>query len=102
MQNKIDKLKSLLVQHDLDYYIIPSSDEFQGEYVPKHNARLEFVSNFTGSNGVLVIARDEEHRLFTDGRYLLQASIQLDKGCVIEDMAKISLTKWITDKIIMK
>ena len=33
--------------------LIPKNDEFFGEYIPDHNDRLKFISNFSGSYGFL-------------------------------------------------
>lgn len=48
----------------------------QSEYPPDCHARREFISNFTGSAGTVVVTRDAA-LLWTDGRYFLQAEKQL-------------------------
>ena len=47
------------------------------EYTPEYAKRLEYITGFTGSNGVVVILQDEA-LFFTDGRYLEQSRQQLD------------------------
>ena len=47
--------------------LLPSHDEFYSEIVPKQNARLEYITNFTGSNGIAIITKKNKHFLFTDG-----------------------------------
>ena len=54
------------------------NDEYFCEYIPGHNDRLNFFSNFSGSNGFALILRDKNY-LFTDGRYTLQANNQSGK-----------------------
>ena len=75
---KIKKLKKILKRESLDGYIIPKNDEFFGEYVPNHNDRLNFISNFSGSYGFALILKDKNY-LFVDGRYTLQAKNQSGK-----------------------
>ena len=75
---KIKILKQALKQEKIDGYIIPKNDEFFGEYVPKHNDRLKFISNFSGSYGFALILKDINY-LFVDGRYTLQAKSQSGK-----------------------
>ena len=58
-------------------YVLPSHDAYRSEMPPAHNRRLEAATGFTGSAGVALFMKDEG-ALFTDGRYLLQASRQLD------------------------
>lgn len=56
----------------IDGFYIPRADEFQGEYVPASNSRLEWATGFTGSAGSAVVTQDKA-AFFTDGRYTIQA-----------------------------
>ena len=75
---KIEKLKKIFKREEIDGYIIPKNDEFFGEYVPKYNDRLNFISGFTGSYGFALVLKDKNY-LFVDGRYTLQANNQSGK-----------------------
>ena len=72
---KIDKLRKIFEREKIDGYIIPKNDEFFGEYIPDHNDRLNFISNFSGSYGFALILKNKNY-LFADGRYTLQANNQ--------------------------
>ena len=72
---KIKKLKKIFNDEKIDGYIVPKNDEFFGEYVPEHNDRLNYISNFSGSFGFALILKDKNY-LFVDGRYTLQANNQ--------------------------
>ena len=72
---KIKKLKRIFEREKIDGYIIPKNDEFFGEYIPDHNDRLNFISNFSGSYGFALILKNKNY-LFADGRYTLQANNQ--------------------------
>ncbi len=72
---KIKRLKNLFKREKIDGYIVPKNDDFFGEYVPEHNDRLNYISNFSGSYGFALILKNENY-LFVDGRYTLQASKQ--------------------------
>ncbi|MBL0922420.1 MAG: aminopeptidase P family protein [Phycisphaerales bacterium] len=61
----------------LHAYIVPSSDDHQGEYVPDRWLRRARVSGFTGSMADAVVTPDRA-LLWADGRYWLQAEAQLD------------------------
>ena len=74
----INKIRNLIVSNNLDGYIIPKNDEFFGEYIPDHNDRLSYISNFTGSYGFSLILKNK-NCLFVDGRYTLQAKKQSGK-----------------------
>ncbi|KAL7197497.1 hypothetical protein ACSBR2_020101 [Camellia fascicularis] len=49
---------------------------WQSEYVSERSKRREFVSGFTGSAGLALISMNEA-LLWTDGRYFLQAALEL-------------------------
>ncbi len=75
---KINKLKKLLDNFNLDGYIVPKNDEFFGEYIPERKDKLKYISNFSGSFGFALILKNKNY-LFVDSRYSLQAKIQSGK-----------------------
>tara|TARA_Y200000002_G_C22681985_1_gene664471 strand:- start:723 stop:2441 length:1719 start_codon:yes stop_codon:yes gene_type:complete len=75
---KINKLKKLLNNYNIDGYLIPKNDDFFSEYITENKDRLRFVSNFTGSYGFALILKHKNY-LFVDGRYTLQAKTQSGK-----------------------
>ena len=76
---KIKKLRKIFKREKINGYIVPKNDEFFGEYVPVHNDRLNFISNFSGSYGLALILKNKNY-LFVDGRYTLQANNQSKKN----------------------
>ncbi len=95
--NKIEKLKTKLKEHKLDGYLIPIRDEWGCEYVPARNQRLQFITGFTGSNGFAVICK-ENSAFFTDGRYTLQAKLQVNKNDFsIFDLSDTTPAEWISE-----
>ena len=64
-------LRAWMAKRNLDAVLIPRGDAFQGEEVPSSDARLHFISGFTGSAGIAVITQ-KAAALFSDGRYTLQ------------------------------
>ena len=75
---KIKKLRKILNKELIDGYLIPKNDEFFGEYIPDHNDRLKYISNFSGSYGLALILKNQNY-LFVDGRYTIQAINQSGK-----------------------
>lgn len=73
---RIAKLKELMKEKGIDYYIIPSADYHQSEYVGDYFKSREWISGFTGSAGTVVVTQNEVG-LWTDGRYFIQAEKQL-------------------------
>jgi len=72
----INKIKKIILEKDLDGYIVPKNDKFFTEYSKISN--LELVSNFNGSAGFAIILKKQNY-LFVDGRYTIQARKQSGK-----------------------
>ena len=95
---KLQALRSLLTSHSYAAVIIPTSDAHQSEYVAAHDARREFLSDFTGSAGTAVVTHTHA-LLWTDGRYFTQAESQLaaPHWALMKDRLPETLTieKWL-------
>ena len=81
---KLALLRAEMKKRHLDAYVVVTDDFHASEYVGAHFKAREFLSGFTGSAGTLVVLPDAA-ALWTDGRYFLQASQQLE-GSGIELM----------------
>ena len=75
---KIAAIRKLLIKNKIDYYLISHSDEYQNEFLPIYSKRLEWISDFTGSAGDVIIGKNEAY-LFVDGRYTIQAQNEVSK-----------------------
>lgn len=76
MRKELIDFRLHMKEKGVDAYIVPSTDFHGSEYVNDYFKCRQFISGFTGSAGTLVITA-EEAWLWTDGRYFLQASEQL-------------------------
>ncbi|XP_047221882.1 xaa-Pro aminopeptidase 1 isoform X1 [Girardinichthys multiradiatus] len=66
-------------------YIVPSGDAHQSEYIAPCDCRREYICGFNGSAGTAIIT--EHHAaMWTDGRYFLQASQQMDNNWTLMKM----------------
>ncbi len=72
---RLDALRGELDRHALAAYVIPKSDEYMLEYAPPSSERLAWLTGFTGSAGMALVAR-RGAALFVDGRYTDQAKRQ--------------------------
>lgn len=78
---KLALLRAEMKKRHLDAYVVVTDDFHTSEYVGAHFKAREFLSGFTGSAGTLVVLPDAA-ALWTDGRYFLQASQQLEGSCI--------------------
>lgn len=76
INERIAKLRQAMKKHELDAYLIPSSDPHQSEYVAPRWMSRNWISGFTGSAGIVIITPDHAG-LWTDSRYFLQAEEEL-------------------------
>ena len=74
---RIEKLRALMAEQNIDAYVVPTADFHQSEYVGEHFKARKFITGFSGSYGTAVIAKDDAG-LWTDGRYFIQAAAQLE------------------------
>lgn len=78
---RIEALREELAKAGLDAFLIPRADAHRGESVPPGEARLAYITGFTGSAGIAIVGRDTAG-LFVDSRYTLQAPAQTDTALV--------------------
>ena len=81
---KLNKLRTLMKEKELDAYFIDDADKHSSEYVNGFYKERSYMSSFEGSNGLLLVTMDKAF-LWTDGRYFLQAEKNL-KNTTIELM----------------
>lgn len=72
---RLQALRAEIAARGLDAFLVPRADAHQGEYVAERDARLSWLTGFTGSAGMCVVTADRAG-LFVDGRYTIQAKVQ--------------------------
>ncbi|KAF3439044.1 hypothetical protein FNV43_RR17319 [Rhamnella rubrinervis] len=101
MEDILAGLRALMASHSppLDALVVPSEDYHQSEYVSARDKRREFVSGFTGSAGLALITMNEA-RLWTDGRYFLQAKQELSHQWMLMRMGEDpAVDIWMADNL---
>ncbi len=76
MNERLKQLRNLMKERRIDAYLIPTSDFHESEYVGAYFKCRQYLTGFTGSAGTAVVTADEA-KLWTDGRYFVQAAAQL-------------------------
>lgn len=76
-RERVTRLREELQRRQLDGFIIPRQDEFQGEYVAPYAERLRWLTGFAGSWGLAILMADRA-AIFVDGRYTIQVRKQVD------------------------
>lgn len=83
----------------LDGFLVPMADAYLNEYIPPSDARIEFLTGFTGSSAFVIVLATSA-AFFTDSRYTLQAENQvpLDLYAVF-DVAQKMPVAWLKENL---
>lgn len=102
VKDRIQELRKLMKAEGVDMYMVPTADYHDSEYVGEHFKARAFITGFTGSAGTALILKDSA-KLWTDGRYFLQAGQQLEgSGVDLMKMGEVgvpSIEEFIEENI---
>lgn len=84
MSQPLPLLQNWLKGSGYDAFILNCSDHHLNEYVSSAGKGLAWLSGFQGSTGLAIIFQDKA-LLFVDGRYVLQAKNEVNKGFEVTD-----------------
>ncbi|MDR2008541.1 MAG: aminopeptidase P family protein [Alphaproteobacteria bacterium] len=95
---KVNELQKLLKTKNLDGFIFSTADEYLNEYVPEYNNRIKYISNFSGSFGILIVLQNSAC-LFTDSRYTLAAKAQVYPNIETNLFSIENISSWLKSKL---
>ncbi len=92
---RVNGVRERLAKAKLDAFLVPRADEHQGEYVPPCAERLKWLTGFSGSAGLAVVAR-KHAAVFVDGRYTVQVAAECDAEVfAFPGIARLKLAEWL-------
>ena len=62
--NNLEKLIKEISLKKIDFYVISTNDENLLEYTPDQNKRLQWLTNFSGSNGIALISKKKKNLFY--------------------------------------
>ena len=95
------RLADLRVQmraHSVDAFLVPRADAHQGEYVAPRDARLAWLTGFSGSAGFCAVLPDIAG-VFVDGRYRVQVRAEVADVFTPVDWPETRLSDWLTEHL---
>ena len=102
MRDEIERLRRAMRKENVQATIIPTSDFHGSEQIAARFMLRKYLSGFTGSAGTLVVTLDEA-ALWTDGRYFLQAGIELSGSGIelmkIGEKSTPTIEKYLLEKM---
>ena len=102
IRERIGKLRRKMGELGIDFYLIPTADYHNSEYVAPYFQTRHYFSGFSGSNGTLMVGM-EEAGLWTDGRYFIQAEKELT-GTGVDLYREMeegvpTVSEWLVDRM---
>jgi Xaa-Pro aminopeptidase len=95
---RLEILREQLNAVQLDGFIVPRADAHQGEYVAARDARLAWLTGFTGSAGFCVALCDIAG-VFIDGRYRTQVKDQVADVYTPVPWPEVSMAAWLREQL---
>lgn len=96
---RIAALRHAMAAAGFDGWLVPRADVHQGEYVADRDARLAWLTGFTGSAGFAAVLADRAG-IFVDGRYRLQVRAQVDLAVLTPvDWPEVKLGPWLAEAL---
>lgn len=95
---RLAALRTAMAAAGLNGFLVPRADAHQGEYVAPRDARLAWLTGFTGSAGFAAILPDIAG-VFIDGRYRVQVKAQVADVFTPVHWPEVKLADWLTDQM---
>uniref|UniRef100_A0A8C7V0S9 X-prolyl aminopeptidase (aminopeptidase P) 2, membrane-bound n=1 Tax=Oncorhynchus mykiss TaxID=8022 RepID=A0A8C7V0S9_ONCMY len=96
---RLQALREAMSSVNVSAYIIPGTDAHLSEYIAPRDARMAFMTGFTGSAGTAVVTLNKAV-LWTDSRYWVQAERQMDCNWELEkDVSISSIADWLIREV---
>uniref|UniRef100_A0A3B5MCX6 Xaa-Pro aminopeptidase 2 n=1 Tax=Xiphophorus couchianus TaxID=32473 RepID=A0A3B5MCX6_9TELE len=96
---QLQELRAQMLPLNVSAYIIPGTDAHLSEYIAPRDARMAFMTGFTGSAGTAVVTQTKA-ALWTDSRYWVQAERQMDCNWELQkDVSIISVAEWLISEV---
>jgi len=95
---RLAALRAVMAQKGFDAFLVPRADAHQGEYVAPREARLEWLTGFSGSAGFCAVLPDIAG-VFIDGRYRVQVRAQVADVYTPVHWPETQLADWLKEQI---
>jgi Xaa-Pro aminopeptidase len=96
---RLASLRAHMAQCGMGAYLLPVNDATLGEMPAPHARRLEWLTGFSGSAGIVVVTTTAA-ALFVDGRYTLQAPAQVDNTLFeIYNSGERTPMQWLAEQV---
>ncbi|WP_165380302.1 aminopeptidase P family protein [Candidatus Finniella inopinata] len=93
---RLESLRQLISSFKGWGFLVPYSNCFQNEYMADCDHRLQWLTGFKGSAGLVIVLANHA-ALFVDGRYTVQAPQEVEtRNFSVEPYSVDSIEKWLS------
>ena len=94
---RLTALRAEMAARGVDVFLVPRADAHQGEYVAPRDARLQWLTGFSGSAGFCAVLADVAG-VFIDGRYRVQVRDQVAEVFTPVHWPEVQLADWLKEQ----
>ncbi len=95
---RLKALRAEMAARGFDAFLVPRADAHQGEYVAPRDARLEWLTGFSGSAGFCVVL-PALAGVFVDGRYRVQVCAEVAGEFTPVHWPEVQLADWLQEQL---
>ena len=81
MNSLVEKVRKFMKSEGISYLLVNSTNKYLEEYTPLDENSRYFLTGFSGSTGDALVTENDIY-LFVDGRYHIQADLEVDHDIV--------------------
>lgn len=97
--NNVEKIREFMNEQGLNYLLVNSTNKYLVEYTPLQENSRYALTGFSGSTGDVLVSPDAIY-LFVDGRYHIQADLEVDHDVVT--VVKLQTGQTFLDELVKK
>ncbi len=99
MIDAVNKIREFMKEQGINYLLVNSTNKYLVEYAPLEENSRYFLTDFSGSTGDVLVT-PEDIFLFVDGRYHIQADLEVNHDVVT--VVKLQTGQIFLDELVKK
>ena len=99
MSSAVEKIREFMNEQGVNFLLVNSTNRYLEEYTPLEENSRYFLTGFSGSTGDVLVTPDKIF-LFVDGRYHIQADLEVDHDVVT--VVKLQTGQTFLDELVKK
>lgn len=99
MISAVEKIREFMKEQGVNFLLVNSTNKYLEEYTPLDENSRYFLTDFSGSTGDVLVTFEDIY-LFVDGRYHIQADLEVNHNIV--SVVKLQTGQTFLDELIKK